>query len=228
MTTEKFDLVLGSKPCSSLPQAPIRNIYTANGAASQALIYKDQADKIISIIASGQSSDQSVINSIIKAKPNKIIMRKSGADPELIFSPHLPDCCYETYTNREQLNLQKHFFGRLVLLDLLAPTGNKQRLKRFINFLLQRHIPFGISTGVWAILYALHQDSEMKILVSGVGLQEGSHAYGKGYFKNETARKDRWLVPRIPKAYRDRIYTTDYFFSQHANVHYWDKGTYPV
>ena len=80
MLSQKNVLVLGSKPDSVLPDLQVSSIYTANGAAERAKIYKEKYPNTPLICCAGARVDRYLIKRI----DNKLKKRIFSLDRELV------------------------------------------------------------------------------------------------------------------------------------------------
>ncbi len=221
----QYDLVLGSKPDAPLPDIAPRRIYTANGAASLARHYRARGTpRVISIVATKQMQKPEVRDSIIAAAPDEIIGRKDYPLAAEVFADVLPDTKTSNLSMQAQFRLQQQVFGPWIYLALTHKHGLGHNVGRVIKFLLGRKPVLGVSTGAFAIVYALMQDQEIPVVVSGIGLEAGGHFYGQGKFKSTTGRKDYMILPHMPDKLKSRLYTTDTGFSRHVGVRTWGEA----
>lgn len=218
----KHILILGSKPLSDLPAVNPKLIITANGAAMLASYYRISDKNLLhhAIIASGQLNNLDVVTNVKNSMPSRLIVRKSIND----VSGDLYGIGREAnkiYSDIEQLNLQKAYLGLWPYVDLFAEKSLKNKIRRICSWSLGRYVPFGVSTGLWALIYALHvRAPNDEIIVAGIGLNPGGHFYGRGSFQSETAMKDRFLCRFLHKHMR-LVSTTDDCLSAALRVRTW-------
>ena len=227
----KLILVIGSKPGSKLPLSRFTKIYTANGASEKSIIYKKKNRKIELICLSSKSNfekNQDVRKRIIKSQPNRLIIRFGSVKIPKSLNKN---CKKQFISNTAQWNFQKKFFRFKTLSMLIAEMFYKENLfkkvKRIISSINERKFQ-GISTGFYAILLALVENPESKIIVSGIGFSGGSHFYNSTRSPkfNYDARSsvDRFLVKFLLKKYKKKLFSVDNDFVKFSQAKKW-KGS---
>jgi|TARA_B110000114_G_C15042255_1_gene377577 hypothetical protein len=224
----KFDvLVIGSKPDSIMPSFLIKKIYTANGAAERAYLYQKKYYEADLTCIVGDLEFEKNINvrkRIIAASPSRIIVRGNKI--------HLPTVLKKSkieYLNAiSQQKLQANFFngGRLVVIfsEFFRETKFFLKLKYFLKK-TKKFDYMGVSTGFFAILKALEENPNSKILITGVGMSGGKQFYKS--IRNETvdytprSKVDRFLVKRFKIKYKKNLYTTDLDLHKNSGIKLW-------
>ncbi len=176
------------------------------------------ASRVTSIIATGQLGDHRIRQMVIDARPDEIIGRKSKPLASDVFSKYLPGVHIWNIDTESQFRLQKKYFGVAAYIGLVNSPKISKKVFRIGRWLFGRGEIFGCSTGLWSVVYALEENPEATVYVSGVGLQGGSHWYRDGVFNDDTAMKDRILAPRLPEREKRRVKTTDPVFSELVGV----------
>ena len=222
-------LVLGSKFGSNLPDVSVDKIYTANAAALRAIKYREKYpnnELICCTNAKEYERNFKVKEAILKASPNKLIFRsgKSKIDD-------LRNCEIKFLSNKDQINFQSSFFNLKKITFYLGEL--KYRKKNFKETLfyfynnLKRNSFLGVSTGLFAILTALHENEGHEIITSGIGFNGGPQFYTSSREVDQNhiprARVDAYLMKNIKKIYLNKITTVDTNMAMIANIKIW-KG----
>ena len=81
-------------------------------------------------------------------------------------------------------------------------------------------------TGFYAILLALHENPESKIIISGIGMSGGKQFYkserSNFYVYDSRARVDRYLVNKLLDKYKNRLISLDDELVKIAKIDKWD------
>ena len=81
----------------------------------------------------------------------------------------------------------------------------------------------GTSTGFFAILCALSDHPNKKILISGIGMIGGGHEYNDKDRYNKRSIVDRKLILSLKKEYRSKLVTTDKDLAKNANINFYSE-----
>ena len=85
----------------------------------------------------------------------------------------------------------------------------------------------GASTGLFAILYALYENKNSKIIVSGIGMSGGGHFYKEDTNKySNRSNVDKKLMKILKNRYKDRIFTLDKELEKNAKIKYLQVETF--
>ena len=213
-----YCIVLGSKPNAPLPDVQPVRVFSANAAAALEKHYRYAETVHRAIVSSLQYKNDTVFQKIVQAKPDEIIIRghkiKNNPDP-------VDGIKVVYFDGNKQFRLETKYFGVYNLRAFLLRPGIK-KIKSLIRHVQGIDYIFGTSTGLWSVLYALDMYPGKKVIVAGVGLQGGGHFYGKGEFRNEDGIKDYLIAKHLHKDAKERLYTTDPYFSEHVGVALWD------
>lgn len=245
---DKYILVLGSKPESKLPDIKVEKIYSANGAAERATDYKKKYLNIhhTALIGSKEfSENQNVKSRVVNSSPQRLYCRSGNITlPEELKKSEL-----EFLTSKEQFSFQSKFykFGGLDILlgeIFFYETNLIKLLKHTYACAIYRGF-WGVATGFYSILLALHENPNSKIIVSGIGLIEGGHFYTSkdsyGYiseraqksiktgnksiynkFRNTSrCRVERYLIKRLRTVFKNRILTVDDEMVKYGEIEKW-------
>tara|TARA_B100000780_G_scaffold146315_1_gene102178 strand:- start:440 stop:1138 length:699 start_codon:yes stop_codon:yes gene_type:complete len=226
-------LVLGSKPGSRLPDENVVKIYSANGAAERAVQYrKKYLENSLICIAGAREfvRNEHVSRRIKEAKPEKFIIRSGIIDLPLELKNHTK---LITLSNEEQWNFQSKFFTNkkisLFLSEIFHQLKVVDKIVHILKFIKYRNI-WGVSTGFFAILLALEENPESKIIISGIGMKGGKQFYkserSNHFVYDSRARVDRFLINRLLKKYKDRLCTLDPDFAEIANINQWTGNSF--
>ena len=93
---QKNILVLGSKPGSNLPDINVEKIYTANGAAERAEIYREKFknNELICICGASEfARNHHVSHRITNSKPQRLIIRSGNAKTAKLCGKCILDIC---------------------------------------------------------------------------------------------------------------------------------------
>jgi len=224
-------LVLGSKPGSILPKVKFKKVYTANGAAERSLFYRKINSTVnLTCVAGSQSFEQDLTSSrIIKSKPNKLIIRFN----KIKFSKLFKSKCEVKFMNyKNQWIFQKKFFHNANLSLLMGELSYKEKftkkIKRLIKFIFKENLQ-GVSTGFFSILLALHENPNSNIIVCGIGMSGGGHFYKnpRNTIYNYDSRScvDRYLINKLKKKYKLRIFSVDSDFVKISKTNFFDSNS---
>ena len=108
---QKNILVLGSKPGSNLPDINVEKIYTANGAAERAEIYREKFknNELICICGASEfARNHHVSHRITNSKPQRLIIRSGKIELPKKIKYNTKLICMGS---KNQWNFQKNFFN---------------------------------------------------------------------------------------------------------------------
>lgn len=224
-------LVLGSKPDSNLPDINVDKIYTANGAAERAYNYRKKYPNTPLTCVVGAPEfvrNHNVSKRIIKSNPERLIVRGSMGLPK-----ELENHCEITCLNqKEHWDFQKKFFrfGGLTIInaEFFYRTNYLQKMIHLLKHFKHNNF-LGISTGFYSILLAIEENPDANIIISGIGMVGGSEFYKSerskifDYFPR--ARVDRFLIKRINKDLKKRMFSLDEDLVKNANITLWNGKT---
>lgn len=246
---DRYVLVLGSKPNSQLPNIKVEKIYSANGSAERALEYKKKYPGTfhIALTAAAEFNENKDVSSrIITSNPDRLLVRMG----KIPVSKELKKINKIIFmSNKEQSDFQSKFYkyGRLDLYfgEIFYYENTFWKILNHLQMCLRFRGFLGASTGFFSILLAIKENPQCKVIVSGIGLNEGGHFYTSkdsyGYvsknmsklieskniklvnkFRNTSrSRVERFLINRIKKQYKSKIVSTDDEFVKNANVPKW-------
>ncbi len=230
---KKSVLVLGSKPGSFLPDINVGKIYTANGAAERAEIYrkKFKNNELICICGASEfARNEHVSSRIIKSKPQKLIIRSGKIElPDEIKNDTKLVCMGA----KNQWNFQKHFFYyngiSLFLSEFLHQEKFLDKFKHVIKSIRNNNL-WGVSTGFFAILLALSENLDSNIIVSGIGMRGGKQFYkserSKYFIYDSRARIDRFMIKKLKKTFKKRLFSLDNELVELASISKWDRKSF--
>ena len=222
-------LVLGSKPNSKLPLIKVKDIYCANGAAEIGASYKKiySDSKIISIISGREfEKNPEVQRRVLEAKPDELISKLGNIDLNKYQFPI--EMKYSYFSNMRQFIFQSAFFNNH-FLDVFMKEAyyEKDVIRKMVHiYRAIRHNSFiGASTGFFSILYALKKNPDSKIIISGIGMSDGSHLYNDKDRYNKRSIVDKKLLQCLKKKYISQLITTDANLSKIGNIEFWKDKT---
>jgi hypothetical protein len=222
-------LVLGSKPDSNLPDEKVNKIYTANGAAERASYFRKRYSQntLTCIVGAREfARNEHVSRRITEARPENFVIRSGIIDLPLKLKNYTK---LIFLSNEEQWNFQSKFFKNKKITLFLSETfhqlGFVNKISHILRFIKNKNI-WGVSTGFYAILLALEENPNSKIIISGIGMKGGKQFYkserSNHFVYDSRARVDRFLVKRLLKKYKDRLYTLDADLAEIAGISLWN------
>jgi len=226
-------LVLGSKPESKLPDLQVDKIYTANGAAERSIHFRKKylKNELTCIVGAREFARNELVSErIIAAKPDRIFIRAGKITLPSSLEQNTKLMCLR---NLDQWNFQSKFFQKKKFSLLLAELQYQDKFYNKIFHLLRsiknKSIQ-GVSTGFYAILLALEENPNSNIIISGIGMKGGKQFYKSNrsnYFVYDSrARVDRFLINRLLKKYKYRLFTLDKDLIQVANINKWNGNSF--
>ena len=252
MQDQKNILILGSKYGSKLPDIKVDMIYSANGAAERAALYKKFYPNTFHLAIVGGKyflEAEEVKERVIKSKPNKLIVRGPIKIPEE-FTKY--NCEIVQWSSKKDLRIQSQYcklgwldivFGEIMFYenDFLTKLRHLYRCIKHKGFL-------GCSTGLFAVFLAAMENPNSKIITSGIGLVEGRRYYEEentyGFISKKNRelvkkrgiklnkynnvsrfRVERFLAKRIKDLYKNNIVSLDKDFVDNACGKLWQGET---
>ena len=229
--TKNYILIIGSKPESKLPDLNVETFYTANGAAERASEYKKKYPKtnFISIVSGFEFiKNIEVQNRVVEAKPSFLISRSDKIElSKYNFSKSMR---FLYFSNLNQYLFQCHFF-KLGIWDLLISEFKYEETIRNKLILFAKTIKYlrfsGVSTGFFAILYALKKHPNSKVIITGIGMKGGGHFYNSDTkYSINRSNVDRALMKNIKKKYKERLFTIDSELARLTGIKFIDVKTF--
>jgi len=250
----KYVLVFGSKPDSKIPDIKVKKIYSANGAAERAMLYKEKYPNTFHTALIGAKEFEENINvssRVIKSRPDKLLVRMG----QIKLPNELRNTKEITYSDQQdQFKFQSKFykFGKLDIIfgETFYYEKNIIKILKHFKMCTSYRGFLGASTGFYSILLALYENPDCEIIVSGIGLVEGGHYYTSkdayGFISKTTKKKlennhnlklnkfrntsrcrvERYLINRIKNKYKKRIISTDDTMVYHGKLKTWNRETF--
>ena len=226
--SDKYILVLGSKPNSIIPNIEVNYVYAANGAAEIAENYKKnfKNTKIVSVVTAAEfERNYEVQKRVINSKPDILVSRFGKINIDKYNFEEKID--YNNLSNLEQFKIQSKFFKNGIFDLIFNESFYEERFfykfhHIYKSFRQNRFV--GVSTGFFSVLYALLVHKEQKVIISGIGMSGGGHYYNQKsdrYTKRSIV--DRKLVLKLKKYYKNRLITTDKELSINGNIQLWSN-----
>ena len=142
------------------------------------------------------------------------------------------DCTLRDGGYYNNWNFQSKFFQKKKFSLLLAELQYQDKFYNKIFHLLRsiknKSIQ-GVSTGFYAILLALEENPNSNIIISGIGMKGGKQFYKfnrSNYFVYDSrARVDRFLINRLLKKYKYRLFTLDKDLIEVTNINKWNRNS---
>ena len=134
------------------------------------------------------------------------------------------------FSNLNQYLFQCQFF-KLGIWDLLISEFKYEKTvrKKFLLFLKTiKNLRFnGVSTGFFAILYALKNHPNSKIIITGIGMKGGGHFYNiDTKYSENRSNVDRALIKNIKEKYKERLFTIDSELARLTSIKFIDVKTF--
>ena len=222
-------LVLGSKPNSDLPEVNVDKIYTANGAAERGEIFRrfNSNNKLTCICGASEfARNEHVSRRIIKARPERLIIRSGAIKlPQNLIDQTELYC----YSNFDQWKFQSSYFNYSFLTLFISEFFHQNAISKKILHVLKgikNKKLQGVSTGFFAILLAIHENPNSKIIISGIGMKGGKQFYyserSDTYVYDSRARVDRFLAKYLKDKFKNRLFSLDEDLVKNAKIHKWD------
>ena len=222
-------LILGSKPKSKIPKIEVSKIYTANGAAYKVEEYKKYFKDISHTCIIGvdhflgnndvkEKVENSEIDELIIRGKRKIKIDSFRSKPSILY-----------LNNLDQLKIQSKVFNNSFFNLIYGETKYEiniiSKIIHFMRCVKKRKIQ-AVSTGFFSIIYASLMNPNSELIISGIGMQEDHDLYNKkeeGFVKR--ARVDKFLVKKLDKKFKEKIFTTDTLLASYAGFKLW-KGSF--
>jgi len=221
-------LILGSKPKPTLPKK-VNCIYFVNGSIYAYKNFKEATKN--HIITSDCFEEKEWLNYYKKLLQNKninnliILTKKNTNVKEIEKKLKLSNYKYKMLIILSQKYKKKLIINTLSRITLFRITINrpddiKRKIKEIIKLLINKRedAKYRPSTGVLACLYAINKYRENnKIIISGMGIKKGSHAYNKYqiYYDNH-CYFDKQIFKILSK--KRYIFTTDDKLSSYSGI----------
>jgi len=227
---QDYVLILGSKPNSKFPKFKVKKIFSANGAAARVKDYlKIYPNTIFEAIVGSREFEKNleVQERVIESKPSKIIARSGFVNFDNYNFGNIEKF---HFSSNKQLDFQSKFFkfGKLGVI-FCESYYEKKIFKKIMHILLsfKKGIIGGASTGLFAILYALYENKDSKIIVSGIGMSGGGHFYKEDTNKySNRSNVDKKLMQIIKNRYKDRIFTLDKELEKNSKIKHLQVETF--
>ncbi len=223
---DDFVLVLGSKPNSFIPNLSVKRIYSANGAAERAEIYRKKFNnvKAISVVSDSVFNKLSEVRDrVVNLNPDIIYCRYGEINKKLIdIKPEIIN-----KTRFSQLLWQSKFFKngifQLLISELYYEDSILKKLRHLYDCLRWRGFLCS-STGLYAILLALEENPNSKIIISGIGINSGGETfYGSNKEKVNRHRVDKKLFFKLKPNFTEKLITCDFEMHSLCSIPLW-KG----
>lgn len=225
---DDYIIVCGSGS-NQVPDIYSNEIYSSNGSAEIASVYKRKYNKAKHTCVIGARAFlklDHVKPRVIEANPDRIIIRDyEKISYQIIKKLFDSEKEFINYKRIEQFNFQKQFFN-LGLLDLFKAEINYEYklLNKIIHFLkfYSSNDFLGVSSGFYAILHAIHNNPGKKIIVSGISFEGGNHYYKEGMMSLNRGRVDNYLIKRLKKEIKNKIFVVDKIISTKYDLNFID------
>lgn len=227
---KKKILVVGSKPNSKVPNFFFPKIYAANGACIRVKEYKKKFTntKLISVLGSREfSKKKDLQKKIFISFPQKLIFR-SGLINTLLKKKLKKRYSLKIFSKIGQLIFQSKFFNFGILAPIIAEIFyEKNLIKGFLRFMKKskNFEILGASTGLYAVLLAIDENPESKIVMCGIGIDTGGGTFYKKNNSKFLLRRnvDKKLFILLKKKYKKNLLTTDNKISLKHGIKLFEK-----
>lgn len=243
----KYVVVIGSKPDSKLPVVDPECVYTASGAVTRGVYYREKYGTFLASIqtyAVFKMNNETVLESVAEVKPDKMVLRCTEnifEDQTGFLAKHFSEDQIEYVLRPEQFAIQKRLLGWRIFPAMLERNDDlRGKLRYFkdrilIPWLFQSIKPHlkpaaGCSTGLWTAFYALSRHPEATVIISGIGLQAGEHFYPDERFDFSAimGRIDSYVVRHLPSRIKERLMTTEERMHTVGGIKMWNGETVDV
>ena len=205
-------LILGSRPEEINKKFKFEKIYAANAAIKLTEYLKTDLVQITSVCASISLMRDPDINKIVmNSQPDRLIALGKLEKPKELNDKII----YKSLSVKNKLLFQKEFFRFGLIHVLIAEfflygSGFKEKIKNIYRIFKYRRIG-GVSTGFFSIMLALKENPNEDILISGIGMRDGSHFHttAEGRNFNNRPKIDRYLVNYLKDKYKKKLYSYD-------------------
>ena len=132
--------------------------------------------------------------------------------------------------NSKQINLQSNFFNlKKISFYLGEARYRKKNIRNTLSYFynnFKNNSFLGVSTGLFAILFALYENEDCEIIISGIGFDGGPQFYKSLREVDQNhlprARVDEYLMKNIKKIHLNKIATLDTNTAIVANINLWN------
>tara|TARA_B100000579_G_scaffold437420_1_gene466691 strand:+ start:3462 stop:4133 length:672 start_codon:yes stop_codon:yes gene_type:complete len=204
-------LILGSREEKIDKKFEFEKIYAANAAIKLVENLKTSTTQTTSVCASiALMRDQDINEIVMNSNPDRLFARGELKKPKELNDKIF----FKSFSDLNQFLFQKDFFKFGILHILIAEFflygSFKEKIKNIIKVIKDRRI-MGVSTGFFSIMLALKENPNEDILISGIGMRDGSHFHktleGRNFNKRPTV--DRYLVNFLKNKYKKKLYSFD-------------------
>ena len=205
-------LILGSKPNMKIPLLDFKKIYSSNASAEIAKKYQKKINNIPHTCVVGAKNFiklNEIKKRIIDSQPDELIIRSYKKKYINNFNISLKK---KFISNYDQIRFQSKFLEHGLLSLIYSEIGYEITVYRKLRYLLKCILNdefLGFSTGIFTALYALNENHNSQVFLSGIGLHGGDHYYGSGSMTINRGRVDQKLFFKLKKSYLDNIFISD-------------------
>jgi hypothetical protein len=224
-------LIFGSKPKAAIPLIDVREIFSSNGSAELSLDYFEHVNKVRHTCIIGAKSFlklEDIKNRVIKSQPNEIIVRDYDKNYRQIDNLFNQETIINKFTKSQQFYYQRNFFDNGIINLLIAEYNYKhfffEKYKHMIMGLIKYGL-LGSSSGFFALLYASKKYPKANLIVSGISFEGGDHFYRSGKMTKSRGSVDNYLINKLKKEIKDRIYILDKDIAKKYNLNYLERKT---
>ena len=208
-------LIFGSMSSIKIPEIKVDEIFTSNGSAELAILYKQKITNVPHTCVIGARSftklDQ-IKKRVISSKPDKLIIRDYGRNYSNINKNFNNDILIEKFSLNEQFLFQANFFkGGLFNLIKAEMKYEKNFYKTLLHmfYCFYRDGFLGASTGFFALLYAAKKYPNSNLILSGLSFKGGDHYYKSGNMTLNRGSVDNYLIKILKDNIKNRIFCMD-------------------
>ena len=213
-TTHSPIFILGSAPNYVIPDESPRAIYTANRAVElvpKASGHASEVCHVTSVVGSKEVRKPEIVEALTENTPDRLVVR-GDANLEDLFSRDVLESMDVVKLDEKGLEFQRRY-----LTDWQLARSSFDSARKLVSPKKWRNAVFkfgrggvqGVSTGLFAALFAADEHPQAPIVLIGITFLGGEHFYGTGQMSQQRAFADRYLLPKLPPSIQNRLFTTD-------------------
>ena len=208
-------LIFGSMSPVKVPDIKIDEIFTSNGSAELASLYKQKITNVPHTCVIGARSFTKldhIKTRVIKAKPDKLIIRDYQKVYTNIKENFYNNILIKKFSLNDQFLFQADFFNGGLLNLIKAEMKYEKSFFRsllHIFYCLYRDGFIGVSTGFFSLLYAAKKYPNSNLILSGISFKGGDHYYKSGKMSLNRGSVDNYLIKLLRDNIKSRIFCMD-------------------
>lgn len=219
-------LVFGSMSPYKIPKIKVDEIFTSNGSAELASIYKNKITSVTHTCIIGAKSYTKldhIKKRVVNSMPDKLIIRDYKAAYSNIIKDFNHDIKIEKFKTREQFFFQKNFF-KFRLFDLINAELKYEEniINKIVHMFncISRDGFMGVSSGFFALLYAAKKHPSSNLIISGLSFEGGGHYYKSGTMTLKRGAVDNYLLNVLKEDVKKRLFCVDKLLAKKTGINY--------